>query len=109
MVVAGPKNISNGYSLSIVPASTVPHDAFSYILVEACYKFGAIEKARQVIREFSENCAEESHLYAAMPIRLRRYTIYESALAESRSDKLKSIAEEYNDEEIVGELMERMK
>jgi hypothetical protein len=92
----------------LFPASTVPHDAYSYILVEACYKIGATERARQVIKEFSKNCAEESQFYAAMPIRLRRYTIYESALAESRLDKLKSIAQEYNDEEMVGELMERM-
>ena len=93
----------------LFPANILQHDALSYTLIEACYKIGLKDKARRVIREFSKNCYEEMQFYASMPDRLRRYTIYESTLAGSRLDKLKSIAEEYNDEEMTVELSEKMK
>jgi hypothetical protein len=56
--------------MELMPAKIFPHNISSLTLLEAAYKIGALQEARQIVKEYAGQCSEELLFFNAMPYRL---------------------------------------
>jgi hypothetical protein len=77
--------------LELMPASVVPHDVYSFRLIEAAYLIGANTKADRLVDEFAKQCLEELRYYKAMPWYLSRFVENEQENDKITIDRLADI------------------